>query len=173
MTYEKAKYMLDEVKRIPYPQIDYIERNKNYANILYNDLAGENSELTAITQYLFQNLNMIEYKETTKIMLSIAIEEMHHLEILGQIIKKLGGTPYLMGNDGKYWTSANLRYDTSDIETVMKYNIASERNTIEGYRKAMLYTNNRTIRSIFERIIIDEKTHIRIFENILYDIKQK
>ena len=49
----------------------------------------------------------------------------------------------------------------------MKINIASEEAAIRGYRQLMRYTNNMYLRRIYERIILDEMTHLEIFKMIL------
>lgn len=50
---------------------------------------------------------------------------------------------------------------------MIRYNIYTEEMAIQGYRRAMMYTKNLSIRKVLERIILDEKTHKQIFENIL------
>ena len=45
----------------PYPKIQVEKPNTYYANLLLNDYAGINSELTSITQYIFQNFNFFRY----------------------------------------------------------------------------------------------------------------
>ena len=46
-------------------------------------------------------------------------------------------------------------------------NAQSEQMAINSYRKLMKYTNNPYLRKVYERIILDEVTHIKIFEKIM------
>ena len=50
---------------------------------------------------------------------------------------------------------------------MMEYNIKSEEEAIKSYEKAKRMTRNKMLRSLFDRIILDEKTHIKIFESFL------
>ena len=53
----------------------------------------------------------------------------------------------------------------------MKTNIKAEEEAINGYINLKRYTNNITLRKIYDRIIIDEKTHKEVFEKILKTYK--
>ena len=55
--------------------------------------------------------------------------------------------------------------------TRLKINIIGEKNAINEYQKIMRYTRNMQLRRIFERIILDETTHLEIFKKIEQDIK--
>ena len=55
-----------------------IRQNIRYANMLYNNFSGEAGELTAVTQYLYEHMELKRYENFSKIMLSISIEEMKH-----------------------------------------------------------------------------------------------
>lgn len=78
----------------PYPKITVCEPNLEYARILSLDLASSKSEFSTITTYVYQNwvLNS-EYRNIANTTIRIAMVEMHHLDILGQLITLLGGDP--------------------------------------------------------------------------------
>ena len=132
MTYERAKNILNETSRIPYPQITYIEKNANYAKMLFDDYAGTSSELTAIMQYMFQFFDVPKNTDVAKIMLEISNVEMYHFKMLGELIKQLGATPYYISSSCKPWISSNTRYDTRELIEMLQYNIAA-------FSPAMLY----------------------------------
>ena len=48
----------------------------------------------------------------------------------------------------------------------MKINCEAEETAIKGYRQLIRYTNNRYLRKVYERIILDEMAHLEIFKNI-------
>ncbi|EOR27267.1 CotJC protein [Clostridium sartagoforme AAU1] len=76
---------------LPYPKIKVYDKNSIYADLIKKSYAGEVSELTAITQYTYHQLITSDYiKNTLK---GIAIVEMHHLEILGELLIALGENP--------------------------------------------------------------------------------
>lgn len=165
--YEELSQMLKRNNRIIYPQIPNLYANKKYANLIYESFAGKDGELTSVTQYIYQYINLKGKEEISKILLDIAIEEMHHINILGEILVKLGEKPLFVDANKKYWTASNVKYKTTSLSEIMKINIYSEQLAISGYRQLMRYTNNIYLRKIYEKIILDEKTHIEIFKKIL------
>ena len=166
-TYEQAKQMIDKISQVPYPILSRIYPNKNYANMLKNDFAGDLGEISAIMQYIYEHIEYSEKQDLSKTLKMIAIEEMKHLNAIGEIIKKLGEKPCYEGSRGNFWSSKNVKYEFKTIEDMIRYNIYTEEMAIQGYRRAMMYTKNLSIRKVLERIILDEKTHKQIFENIL------
>lgn len=78
----------------PYPEIKVQGENLYYAEILMDDFAGSLSEYTAIGQYLnhsFYSRKVVD--DLANMWIQIAIVEMHHLDILAQLITLLGGRP--------------------------------------------------------------------------------
>ena len=144
-----------------------IRKNITYANLLYDNFSGEAGELTAIAQYLYEHIELKRYDNFSRIVLAIAIEEMKHLELLGELIKRLGRKPYYTNKERIAWNSGNnLRYHFNSIYDVLTFNIESEKRAIEEYRKVIKYTQNKSIKDLIERIIIDEQTHLEIFNRL-------
>ena len=137
-----------------------------YANLLYDSFAGEKGELTTITQYIYEHIELKRYDSFSKILLSIAIEEMHHLDLLGSLIKKLGGAPYYINKEKCAWNTENVKYHFSSIYEMLTYNIESEKAAIKGYRESIKNTQNKSIKDLIERIILDEQTHLEIFNRL-------
>ena len=144
-----------------------IRQNIRYANMLYNNFSGEAGELTAVTQYLYEHMELKRYENFSKIMLSISIEEMKHLEMIGGLIKRLGRKPYFINKEGLAWNSeSNLKYHFNSIYDMLTFNIESEKKAIEEYREVIKYTQNKSIKDLIERIILDEQTHLEIFNRL-------
>ena len=143
-----------------------IRKNIRYANLLYNSFSGEKGELTAITQYIYEHIELKRFDSFSKILLSIAIEEMHHLDLLGELIKKLGGKPYFVNKNQCEWSAKNVKYHFSSIYEMLLFNIQSEKNAIQEYKELIKYTQNKSIKELLERIILDEQTHLEIFDRL-------
>ncbi len=143
-----------------------IRQNLKYANLLYDSFGGEAGELTAVSQYIYEHIELRRYESFSKILLSISIEEMHHLELIGDLIKRLGGKPYFINRQQCNWNSSNVKYHFNNIYNMLSYNIKSEKKVIEEYKKAITYTQNKSIRDLLERIILDEQTHLEIFNRL-------
>ena len=143
-----------------------IRQNKRYAEVLYNSFAGEEGELTAVTQYIYEHIELKKFESFSKILLSIAIEEMQHLELIGNLIRKLGGKPYYINKEKCFWSSKNIKYHFNSVFDMLNYNIESEKRAIEGYRGAIKNTQNKSIQQLLDRIILDEQTHLEIFNRL-------
>lgn len=167
MTYNEAKQVLNKMDKIPYPKLQNVMPNPTYAKKLYDSFAGSMGELSAITQYTYEHMNMKKEKEISKIMLSISIVEMRHLNLLGELIETLGLPPHFIDTRSIPWNSKYVKYDTDNLIKTMQYNIFSEKEAIKGYQRAIMSTRNISIQRLLNRIILDEKSHIEIFSRII------
>lgn len=164
--YEELSEILYKNKHIPYPEIQSLYPNPNYANLIYDSFGGEKGELTAITQYIYEHIDLKDNDAIQKILLNIAIQEMNHLDILGSILVKLGEKPIYKSSSNERWSSNNVNYKECNLKELMEINILSEETAIREYRKLINYTRNMYLRRVYERIILDEMTHIEIFRRI-------
>jgi bacterioferritin len=169
--YEELKSILQKNRNISYPSVPKLYPNKRYCNLIYDNFGGEEGELTAITQYIYEHMNFKKEEAISHILQDIAIEEMHHLDILGEIITNLGEKPIYQNSNQKLWIANNVTYDICNLRDAIKKNMKDEESAIIGYRKLLRYTNNIHLRRIYERIILDETTHFEIFKRILMNLK--
>jgi len=166
MNYEELNKMLKEMDKIPFPKIEVRRPNILFTRELYNSYAGSGGELTAITQYIYENIAYENRQNIANLLLAVAIQEMRHLKTLGGILVKNGVTPYYIGSKNDKWCSNNVRYNFQSIEEMLKYNIGTEEEAIREYKRLIERTNNETIRATLERIIMDEENHIKVFNGI-------
>ena len=166
MTYEEVRDILSSKKNIPYPKLMNIKRNIRYANLLYDIFAGEEGELTAVNQYIYEHIELKRYEGFSKILLSIAIEEMHHLELIADLIKRLGKKPYYINQNQCMWNANNIKYHFNNVYEMIIFNIDSEKKAIASYKESIKYTQNKSIKDLLERIILDEQTHLEIFNRL-------
>lgn len=131
MNYEELNSMLSELDGIPFPEVKYVVKNPMYANLLYNDLSGELGELSAVTQYIYEHMDIANFPEISDIMVKIAIQEMKHLDLVGELIKRLGKNPYFIDSKGMNWNSKYLKYNFDDIVETMRHNIETEKVAID------------------------------------------
>lgn len=168
------KYRVDK----EYPEIKVEGKNKYYAELLLDDYAGINSELTAITRYIFQDFNYFkEYLNLAETLGKISMVEMKHLELLGKTIKLLGVEPKFKFNTNQYytplyWNSSYVNYDIF-IDSMLRENILSEQNVINNYRYHITIIGDKYIKNLLERIIEDEEVHIECFKELLREYGNK
>lgn len=156
---------------LPYPEIKISEKNKSYANVLTQDYCGSVSEMSAIVQYIYnENRMMVEHCPIAKTVLGIAMAEMMHLQMLGQLIILLGGdidfTIRQRNGVRKMWTPEYI--ETAEcINNMLCRSMEEERNAIAQYRKHIRMINDDCINKVLERIILDEEYHIMILKSLM------
>lgn len=143
-----------------------IRQNQRYANLLYDNFAGNMGELTSVTQYIYEHIELKRYESFSKILLSIAIEEMKHLELIGELIRKLGKKSYYIDKNQCAWNAENIKYHFNSVYDMLAFNIESEKKAILNYKEVIKFTQNKSIKDLIERIILDEQTHLEIFNRL-------
>jgi bacterioferritin len=79
---------------MPFPPVKVEKSNLEYANLLLDVFASSaDSELQAITQYIYHS-KTISNDTISKALMCIALVEMHHLDVLSELITLLGGKPF-------------------------------------------------------------------------------
>lgn len=154
----------------PYPAIQISTSNLTYAQLLSTPFSSAKSELTTITQYIYFNWVLEQSSdEISHLFLQIAKVEMHHLNLLGQLITALGGNPVYRSypyNRPTFWNSGVLQYQCH-TEKALHLSIASEYAAIEDYRHLSKLIQDSTIIAVLQRIILDEEVHIQLFQQYL------
>lgn len=155
----------------PYPEVRVIGPNPYYACLLMDDYAGVVSEFTAISQYLYHYFLLKDIDENLgELLENVAITEMLHMEILADTIKKLGQNPQIRGSFStcnNFW-NGSFAYYGRDLCSRLKADIDAEYKAVSEYRKHIRLIKDPYIQAILERIILDEKVHIRLFNEALY-----
>ena len=155
----------------PYPEIRVAGKNPYYAKLLLEDYAGEVSELTAITQYMYHHFVLeSEYEEVADLLSCIGIVEMHHQEMLAETIWMLGVDPRYRtierNETERYWDASFVFYGTSLCDRIAA-DIAGEWAAITNYRRHQQMIDDPYIKRLLDRIILDELHHINLFNQVL------
>lgn len=156
---------------LPYPKVKVIKKDIEIAKDVLNSYAGRVSEDTAVHNYVFQMM-MQDDHELKNILRGIAIVEMHHLEILGNLIYELGLTPLFTSvenNHTKWFSGEYVNYEKNWRQTLID-NIYEEETAIKNYEKIIAKTTDENVKHILKRIILDERVHIEIFTKLLNQI---
>lgn len=160
------KYQLPE----PYPKIIPNKGDKKFLNLVYQDYASRESEMTAINQYIHSHMTISEKDEITKQIIDafkgIAIIEMFHLELLGDLIYDLGGDSKFVNGKDVPWKSSFIPYGRNLMEK-LKNAISSEKTAIKNYENHIKIIESKEIKKLYKRIVLDEKLHLEIFEKLL------
>ncbi|MCW2278496.1 ferritin-like domain-containing protein [Heliophilum fasciatum] len=158
-----GKYVLPE----PYPEINVSAKNPFYAGLLLDDYASQKSELNAINQYFYHHLRFkdVGLQDIAELVVAISITEMHHLEMIGELILKLGGDPRFRGfqnNNNQYYSGEYVYYGNHVLE-MLSADIEAEKGAIQQYRRHVDQIQDPFIKAILNRIIMDEEYHLKLF----------
>lgn len=156
----------------PYPTVRVQRPNKYYMHLLQDDLAGVVSELTAINQYLYHYFIFKNHKKQLgELLESVALNEMLHMEIIAQLIFKLGGKPIFKGgphSDFRFFNSRYVSFGNYICDMVLA-DIEAEYQAIKQYEKHTKLIKDNYITEMLQRIILDEKVHIKLFKQALFE----
>ncbi len=154
-----------------YPSLEEIGEDAVTLRMLAPYYAGRDGELTAILQYVYQSVVFSETgkKEFARALVQIAVEEMHHLELLATMIAKLGAPPvftacppYPVG----YYSAACVNYTRSPRQMLCA-DICAEENAVSGYENVLCRIKNAPVAAVITRILEDEKKHLKTFNELL------
>ncbi len=147
---------------LPYPDIKVEKENIEYARLLSYPYAGLVSEDTATHLYMYQSFILDD--EVSNILEKIAIVEMKHLELLAKTIKLLGLNPEYKVNNIP-WTTNYVNYN-NNLKDILKINIEAETLAIKNYNNLIKVIDDKYIKELLKRIIIDEEIHLKIFKDL-------
>jgi bacterioferritin len=148
----------------PYPKVDQ-GSDPNTVRMLKEDYAGAVSEMTAVAQYIYQNILCTDNESFANAILQIAIVEMNHLDMIGDAILALGGNP-TFGNGSVFWQGKLVNYART-IPEMLRADIEAETQAIANYERHAASTKNASVRALLERIVRDEQLHLRFFRETL------
>ena len=152
----------------PYPPVKPESGNPAYARVMLDNVGGVNSEMSAISLYLYHNLVTECNQDIAAVFHKVSIVEMHHLEIFGRLACRLGEDPRLWTHYGCkkiYWSPSYNQYPR-DLPALMRGAIDGEKAAISKYQHQISYIRDENITENLRRIILDERLHVEIFEKI-------
>lgn len=155
---------------LPYPDITNVVTNKKTARLLGEAYAGRHSELNTILQYVYHYLYFKRLGDnfSAKTVLGIALCEMKHMEILGELLLKLGADPvfYYPTPLFKDCPISSVSFAMTKQKMVFD-NVSIEMVEISCYKKILDCVSEQTTREVLKRIILDEELHVKILKDML------
>ena len=154
---------------LPYPSLDCITCDLKSAQIVFPAYASAHSELTAILQYIYHSFNFKGRcdNETADTLEGIALAEMHHLDILGSMLLKLGADPVYVSSypptGFNFYSSSAVSYSKS-VRKMLMDDLSGELCAIEGYNKILCHLCNEEVAAVITRIKLDEELHVKILK---------
>lgn len=152
----------------PYPEIRVQSENKRLAAQLNAAFAGTGGEFGNISEYVYQSI-MFSGSEYGKIFMELAKVEMHHLAILGEVIRKLGGKPfYGWYSEGKeqFWNGSYVNY-TQDLLAALVHDLNGEQRAYSSYVSLARQSGDRYVFAVLTRIALDEMIHASLLKSLI------
>lgn len=162
----RRKYSSDK----SYPAIFIEKENKEVGTILLECYASEQSELSSLTSYSYLNIVTDDkYTEIKEIFRGCSIVELHHMNILGELIKALGVMPryYWKNKHSIEMWSGSYVSPNYDINTSLKQAVNQEKLLINKYESLIEQIDIANVKEILRRIILDEQVHVRLLEDMI------
>ena len=148
----------------PYPPVRAQGRNPQYARAILSNLGGNNSEMSAVGQYVYAQLVTEGVPEVAEALRQISMEEMHHLKIFGTLAQQLGADPRLWSvwkGRHVWWTPEWLTYQRR-LGPLLYGAIQTEQASVRKYRSQCLWIRDSNVVENLQRILQDEESHIEI-----------
>ena len=146
----------------PYPSAIMPVRDKDTAELLSNAFAnGGNAEFTAVAQYIHHAMTL-KVPDLSNLLWCIALVEMKHLEMIGQMIESLGGDLKFWRTNRAYWSGGNVNYGNTVCEK-LSLDLYAEEEAISGYTALLRAIEIPQVRTVIERILEDEQYHRELF----------
>lgn len=159
---------------LPYPNTSDLGCDECSIRIISPAYAGGNSEMTAILQYLYHavHFDSLGNKKFARILRDIAISEMHHLDLLAEMICAMGASPVYSACPPclcDFYSARHVSYSCTPQRMLMD-DINGERAAIEGYERMLCKLCNEQAGAIISRIILDEKLHLDTLKCMLDEL---
>lgn len=140
------------------------EPNFTYAMWLYEAYAGKDSELTAVTTYLYQAV-LLDRPEFDALLRPIAYDEIRHLEKLALALRHLGVDPRYGSLSSGHWVDWRSRFInyTSELCLLLDLNIEDEAKAQREYLELAEKIPIPEIQCILTEIAADEERHYHLF----------
>lgn len=151
-----------------YPRPEHLSYNACDIRLLMELYSGAKGELTATLQYGYQSTMLHGcQEEVAKCLIEIGKVEMHHLMLLGETIRRMGGNPqYIRPAQNQYWQAGFVNY-TCDPCCMLLCNLRGELDAVDHYLAAARQLKNRCVAPLLERIALDEKVHADLLQYMI------
>lgn len=154
----------------PYPSTQINSQNLAIAGMLMDAFGSANSETTGLTQYLSHS-HTIDNEEIADQLLCVALVEMKHLDMLGNMIVALGGDLRFWKSNKSYWDGGLIGYGDTLCDK-LSLDVLSEQEAISGYAHLIRQIGaindpaSSQVVAVLKRIQEDEEVHLAMFKDL-------
>lgn len=143
----------------PYPSAEGIMKNPRLIN---GAMAARCDELNTISDYVYYGIILAEcHPALSELFEKLAMTEMLHFRLLGQMILALGGNPCVRTRVNS--ASVCVPPTTCDVKRLLESAISGERKACVEYKRlAAEACGDKVAEEIFCRLASDEESHAKM-----------
>ena len=152
----------------PYPPVCAQRPNRLYAGAMLDNIGGCNSEMSAVSLYLYNQLVSSRLEDVAETFRAIGRVEMRHLEIFGTLPRQRGEPPRLWTRRGEgkvYWSPGCNQYPTA-LRPMLLHAISGEKAAIRKYEAQAKCIRDENVVENLKRIIADERLHVAMLTQL-------
>lgn len=153
---------------MPYPTIFRLRQDQEITRRIMSGYSGAASELSTVLQYAQHSLRCKNYSEVSETMRGIFYVETLHMELLGDVLCKLGGNAeYIMSVQEKniYWQASMVNYSSAP-SSMLRLDIEGEKGAVAFYEQTAKMTDQPELKSLMLRLAEDERLHVKILSDL-------
>ena len=158
----------------PYPPVKVTRENVRFAAQLSSAFGGSGGEF-GTAEYVFQSVIFRStYPEYADIFGRIAMVEMRHLNMIGELMKLLGLPPvYGEYENGvpSYWNGTFPDY-TDDLASAILHDLDGEQKAYSAYVSLSRRSGDRCVFAVLSRIALDEMIHVNLLRGMLAKLRK-
>lgn len=159
----------------PYPNPQTLMPDALSLRIISPAYASPTGELNAILQYIYHSFFFRKngHEHISQTLLSIAVAEMRHLELLGSAILSLGAPPVFCrypATGFDFYSTKYVAYSRS-LKFMLEDDLIAERHAVCEYNSMLKKLKNPDVKALISRICADEILHVDALKDILSNFK--
>lgn len=159
----------------PYPDTKNLTPDALSLRIISPAYASPTGELNATLQYIYHYFFFRKkgYDDIAHSLMSLAVAEMRHVELLGGTILSLGAPPVFCrypASGFDFYSAKYVAYSRS-LKYMLEDDLVAERHAVTEYGNMLKRLKNPEVKELISRIREDEMLHVTILEDILKDFK--
>ena len=167
----------------PWPPVQVLGRNPEYAEMLLSNVGGRNSEMSAVAHYRYNRLLSMEmgssmellspaedYSALSELFHKISMVEMHHMDSFAQLAMRLGADPrmwHCCNCRMQYWSPSYVDYCFCSLREMVQKVLGEELAAIEKYNTQAACIGDPNVAAILRRVVKDEEAHVETWRAVL------
>lgn len=160
----------------PFPDLTCITADSASVGIIAPAYASECGELNAMLQYRYHKIQLFQqgYIDFAERVSLIAMQEMKHLDILGNMLYRLGASPAYVAYPpypANFYATRCISYAHAP-QKIFVDDIAAEQSAISAYKSMLNRLTNECVAAVIKRVLMDEQTHLKEFKDMLSGLNE-